>query len=67
MTRRRRCVAAVLAAGSASPNGHAWHRGGYYYSLSIVLMIEANASRLGTTAVDMELRFLGALTRRSVY
>ena len=37
------------------------------YYLSIVLMIEADARRLGTTAVDVDLPSLGALTRRSGY
>jgi TRAP transporter 4TM/12TM fusion protein len=37
------------------------------YYLSIMLMIEADARRLGTTAVDVKLPSLGALTRRSGY
>ena len=37
------------------------------YYLSIVLMIEADARRLGTTAVDVDLPSLGVLTRRSGY
>ena len=37
------------------------------YYLSIVLMIEADARRLDTTAVDVDLPSLGALTRRSGY
>ena len=37
------------------------------YYLSIVLMIEADARRLGTTAVDVDLPSLGALTLRSGY
>ena len=35
------------------------------YYLSIVLMIEADARRLGTRAVDVDLPSVGALTRRS--
>ena len=35
------------------------------YYLSIVLMIEADARRLGTRAVDVDLPAVGALTRRS--
>ena len=37
------------------------------YYLSIVLMIEADARRLGTTAVDVNLPSLGSLTLRSGY
>ena len=37
------------------------------YYLSIVLMIEADARRLGTTAVDVDVPSLGVLTRRSGY
>ena len=37
------------------------------YYLSIVLMIEADARRLGTKAVDANVPSLGALTRRSGY
>ena len=37
------------------------------YYLSIVLMIEADARRLGTKAVDVDLPSLGVLTRRSGY
>jgi TRAP transporter 4TM/12TM fusion protein len=37
------------------------------YYLSIVLMIEADARRLGTKAVDVELPSVGTLTRRSGY
>ena len=37
------------------------------YYLSIVLMIEADARRLGTKAVDVDLPSVGALTRRSGY
>jgi len=37
------------------------------YYLSIVLMIEADARRLDTKAVDVDLPSLGALTRRSGY
>ena len=37
------------------------------YYLSIVLMIEADARRLGTTAVDVNLPSLGTLTLRSGY
>ena len=37
------------------------------YYLSIVLMIEADARRLGTTAVDVDLPSLGVLTLRSGY
>ena len=37
------------------------------YYLSIVLMIEADARRLGTHAVDVDLPSVGALTRRSGY
>ena len=37
------------------------------YYLSIVLMIEADARRLGTKAVDVDLPSLGALTRRFGY
>ena len=37
------------------------------YYLSIVLMIEADARRLGTKAVDIEVPSVGALTRQSGY
>ena len=37
------------------------------YYLSIVLMIEADARRLGTKAVDVDLPSVGALTRQSGY
>jgi len=37
------------------------------YYLSIVLMIEADARRLGTKAVDVELPSVGTLTRQSGY
>ena len=37
------------------------------YYLSIVLMIEADARRLGTKVVDVELPSVGTLTRRSGY
>ena len=37
------------------------------YYLSIVLMIEADARRLGTKAVDVDLPSIGTLTRRSGY
>ncbi|MEE2636953.1 MAG: TRAP transporter fused permease subunit [Acidobacteriota bacterium] len=37
------------------------------YYLSIVLMIEADARRLGTHAVDVDLPSVGTLTRRSGY
>jgi len=37
------------------------------YYLSIVLMIEADARRLGTKAVDIDLPTVGELTRRSGY
>ena len=37
------------------------------YYLSIVLMIEADARRLGTTAVDIDVPSVGELTRRSGY
>ena len=37
------------------------------YYLSIILMIEADARRLGTKGVDLEVPSVGALTRRSGY